>query len=67
MPISRESCSMIESDAEADTRWRLFGDRHLDPAVDEPLPYDLTSSMPLHQPLSCDTQVWKVDADVKIA
>ena len=45
---------MIERGVEADTRPRLFGDRRLDPAVNEPLPFDLPSSEPFPQPLSCN-------------
>lgn len=44
IPFSRESCAAIEWGMEADDRQRLFGDRRLDPAVEEELPYELLSS-----------------------
>lgn len=44
VPLSRESCAMIEFDMEADDEQRLFGDESRDPAVEEPLPYELLSS-----------------------
>ena len=46
VPFSRDSCSMIERGMEADDSERLFGDKHLDPAVEEPLPFELLSSEP---------------------
>ena len=43
VPLSRESCSIIERNMEADEVWRSFGYRSVDPEVEEPLPYDLVS------------------------
>ncbi len=44
VPLSRESCAMIEFGMEADDEQRLFGDESLDPAVEEALPHELLSS-----------------------
>ena len=56
---------MIERGMEADDRERLFGDKSLDPAVEEPLPFTLLSSEPFPL-LSCNTHVPDMHADVEV-
>ena len=41
--MSPEPCSVVERNMEADEVWRSFGDKDVDPAVEEPLPYDIMS------------------------
>lgn len=43
MPYAQQTCAMIEQGMEADDRQRLFGDRRLDPEVQESLPLELIS------------------------
>lgn len=55
MPYAQQTCAMIEQGMEADDRQRLFGDRRLDPEVQESLPLELISGGAL--PLSCHAYI----------